>query len=127
MKKNIIALIFILSLFCFSEIAFAAECKADPKTGELPKPGSVCLDNPLGDKVDATEIIGGVIRVSLGILGSVSLLMLVWGGFQWLTSAGNTEKIEKGTNTMIWAVIGVLVVLSSYILVSNLTEILTTK
>ena len=87
--------------------------------------GTVCLKNPLGKgRTEATDIIGVLIRGVLTILGSVSLLMLVWGGFQWLTSAGNTEKVEKGTSTMVWAVIGVIIVLSSYILVSTLTNFL---
>lgn len=104
-------------------VGYAADC-SDPN---LPK-GTVCLDNPLGKGVvDARQIIGIVIKGVLGIIGSISLLMMVWGGFQWLTSAGNQEKVKAGTQTMVWAVIGVLLVFSSFILVNALTDYLSGK
>ena len=87
----------------------------------------VCtLDNPLeGNKTQATSIISNVIKGALGIVGALTLLMLVWGGFEWLTSAGNPEKVKAGTQTMIWAMIGVLLVFGSYILLSTFTGYLT--
>lgn len=85
----------------------------------------VKLQNPLGSTVEATDIIGGIIKGALGIVGSLALLMLVLGGFRWLTSAGSSEKIEQGTKTMVWAVIGVFLVFASYLLLSTFTEYLT--
>ena len=88
-------------------------------------PGTVCLENPLvGDPTSASKIIGTVIKGVLGILGSITLLMLIWGGFQWLTSAGNSERVEKGSKTMLWALIGTVVIFSAYILISTLTNLL---
>ncbi len=88
---------------------------------------NVCvLDNPLeGNKTDATAIIAIVIKSTLGIIGALTLLMFVWGGFEWLTSAGNPEKVKSGTQTMVWAIIGVALVFSSYLLLSTFTNYLT--
>lgn len=121
MKKILFSAVLIL-LFCGqSGSVMAAACPAGTKEG------TICLDNPLANKAtDATVIIGTIIKGALGVLGSLALLMMVWGGFQWLTSAGNTEKVEKGTSTMLWAIIGVVVVLSSYMLVDVLTRVLST-
>lgn len=105
--------------FALVSPVFAASCP-----GGSPE-GAVCLDNPLGNKTEATQVIGRIIQGALGVLGSLALLMLIWGGFQWLTSAGNTEKIEKGTSTMLWAIIGVIVVMSSFILVQTVIRVLT--
>jgi hypothetical protein len=86
------------------------------------------LDNPLeGNKTEVAVIIGAVIKAALGIIGALTLLMLVWGGFQWLTSAGNPEKVKSGTQTMVWAIIGVILVFASYILLSTFTDYLTGK
>ena len=107
-----------------------AQC--DSATGTLAN-GELCrLENPLqkcvkdsnGREVcsDVTEVpalINTVVKAALGVIGAFTLLMFVWGGFQWLTSAGNPEKVSSGTQTMIWAVIGVVLVLSSYILLST--------
>lgn len=96
-------------LLCSAPITVLAKCQ-----------GSTCtLDNPFGT-TEVTVLIGTVIKAFLGIIGSLTLLMLVWGGFLWLTSAGNQDRISKGTKTMVWAVIGVILVFSSYILVNTL-------
>jgi hypothetical protein len=83
------------------------------------------LENPLSSGTDIPSIISVVIKTALGIIGGLTLLMLVWGGFQWLTSAGNSDKVHAGTQTMIWAVIGVVLVFASYILLSTFTSYLT--
>ncbi len=80
------------------------------------------LENPIG-ATEVPALIKQVITVALGVIGSFTLLMLVWGGFQWLTSAGNPEKVSAGTQTMVWAVIGVMVVFASYVLLSTFLNI----
>ena len=128
MKKTflitILILIFFLGVFN-ADTAKAVEqegCNTDPATGRI-----VCkLDNPLaGNKTEASQIISTVIKTALGIVGALTLLMLVWGGFQWLTSAGNPEKVKSGAQTMLWAIIGVVLVFASYILLSTFTDYLT--
>lgn len=54
----------------------------------------------------------------LGISGSVALLIVVLGGFQYLTSAGDKAKVKAGTTTMINAVIGLLIIFSSWMIVN---------
>ncbi len=109
--------------------AFAAP-KAD-KSGAVPCPNdpkSKCysLGNPLqNNTTDVTVIIGIIIKGVLGVIGSVALFMMVWGGFQWFVSAGNQEKIKSGTNTMVWAAIGVVLVFSSYLLLTTYIDYLT--
>ena len=85
---------------------------------------TVNLENPI--KVDVenpSTIIGVVIKSFLGVVGGVALVMMVYGGFQWLTAAGNEEKIKSGTQTMLWAAIGLILVFSSYLLVSTVFQI----
>jgi hypothetical protein len=75
------------------------------------------LYNPLGT-VNVPTLIGRVIQAALGISGSIALLMFVWGGFIWLTSQGNPEKIKKGQGTLTWAVIGIAIIFGAYSLVN---------
>jgi hypothetical protein len=63
------------------------------------------------------ELIGNVIRVVLGLVGSVALLMFVYGGMLWLTSGGNPDKIKKAKDTLVWASIGLIIIFASYALV----------
>ncbi|MBI2037897.1 MAG: hypothetical protein HYT15_03125 [Candidatus Magasanikbacteria bacterium] len=102
-----------------------------PNTGCTIENGrEICkLENPIGSgqkgTTEVSVIIATVIKAALGIIGAITLLMFVYGGFQWLTSAGNAEKVTAGTQTMIWAVIGVALVLGSYILLSTFLNFLT--
>jgi hypothetical protein len=50
-------------------------------------------------------------------VGAVALLMFVYGGLLWLTSGGAADKVNKGKEVMVWAVIGLVVIFSSYGLV----------
>lgn len=86
-----------------------------------PDPQVVSLQNPLnGNVTDAAVLIGMIIKAALSIVGALSLGVFVIGGFTWLTSAGNQEKVSKGTKTMLWATIGLIVVFASYAAVSLL-------
>ena len=77
----------------------------------------VTLSNPISAN-SVPELVGVVIKSLLGLVGALALLMFVWGGFTWVMSGGNAEKVQKGTQIMIWATVGILVVLASYILVN---------
>lgn len=78
--------------------------------------------HPLGGGVSIELIIGRVVGVILGILGSLSLVMFVFGGITWMTAAGNEEKIKKAKNTIVYSVFGLIVAFSSYALLNVLME-----
>lgn len=61
--------------------------------------GTVSIDNPI--ETDSPEkLIGNIINAVLGISGSLALLMFIYGGFTWMLSGGNAEKVTKGKWTM---------------------------
>lgn len=81
----------------------------------------VTLNNPLAegdDDVSVNTIIGRVINAILGVIGSLALLMFVYGGITWMTSSGSPEKVKKGRDIIIWSVIGLAVIFFSYALVN---------
>lgn len=96
----------------------AATSPTTPSTGVPADSGkTVKLSNPLaGGETDVNAIIGNIIKAAMGVVGALVLLMIVWGGMTWLTAAGNPEKVKSGANTMMWAVLGAVVVLGSYFL-----------
>jgi len=74
------------------------------------------LPNPLPAN-DVPTVIGFAIKGILGIVGAVALLMLVWGGITWMTSAGNSEKVKRGKDTIVWAIFGLAAIFLSYAVV----------
>lgn len=77
---------------------------------------TVTLTNPLGTS-DVRTIVGRVISASLSVVGSIALLMFVYGGFLWLTSRGDAKLVTKGKDTMMWAILGLVIIFSAYVIV----------
>lgn len=61
------------------------------------------------------------------IIGAVALLMFVYGGFIMILSQGESEKIEKGKNAMVAAIIGLAIAFGGYMIVKYLGEALQLK
>lgn len=57
-----------------------------------------------------------------GLIGSVALVMFVYGGFTMVTSAGNAEKVKKGREVLVAAVIGLVIAFSSYLLIDFILD-----
>lgn len=53
----------------------------------------------------------------LGIVGSLALLMFVYGGFMFLISAGSSDKIGQAQKILVAAVIGLIIVFASYMII----------
>lgn len=53
----------------------------------------------------------------LGIVGSLTLIMFIYGGFLFLTSSGSSEKVSKAKGVLVAAVIGLIIVFSSYLII----------
>ncbi len=74
----------------------------------------VNLTNPLGE-TDVRIIIARLINGFLGISGSLALVMFIYGGILWMTAMGNDTRLKKGKDTLIWAILGILVIASAYV------------
>ncbi|MBU1629628.1 hypothetical protein KKF59_04800, partial [Patescibacteria group bacterium] len=58
------------------------------------------------------------------LVGGLFFVMFLWGGVTWMISEGDKTKVEKATKTLKNAVIGIAIVATSYILVTNIIKIL---
>jgi hypothetical protein len=88
---------------------------------------AVTIDNPatgffstkFGTEFGGPDgIIVRVIQVLLGFAGLIALVYIILGGFQMVTSQGNDETIKKGKKTLTNAIIGLVIILLSYIIVT---------
>lgn len=59
---------------------------------------------------DLAQVILRIINYVLAIVGIVALAYLVYGGFMYITSAGNEDKVEAAKQIIINAVIGIVVI-----------------
>ena len=71
------------------------------------------------------ELYGRLIKGFTGIAGAAALFFFIYGGFQWLISGGNEEKIKKGKATITSATIGLAIILGSYLILSYVISVVT--
>ena len=71
----------------------------------------------LGTK-DVREGTMSIVNSLLGFLGIIAVLLILYGGFKWMTAGGNDEKIGEAKKWIFAGVIGLAIILSAYALTS---------
>lgn len=69
-----------------------------------------------------TQIASKVLNFLLSIAGIIAIIMLIFGGFTYLTSAGDESKAEAGKKIALYAVIGIALALSALVLVTQVAK-----
>jgi len=62
--------------------------------------------------------ISNVIQILLGFLGIIAVIIILWGGFIWMTAMGDEGKVEKAKKLIIAGVIGIVIILAAYSIAS---------
>jgi hypothetical protein len=65
-------------------------------------------------KTSLNNLIARIIRTILSFLGVIFIILTIYAGLMWMTSAGNEDKIGTAKKIMIAAVIGLVIVMSAY-------------
>jgi type IV secretory pathway VirB2 component (pilin) len=61
--------------------------------------------------------IKNIVSTMVGIAGAVAVVFMVIGGFHYITSSGNPEKLEKAKTTLLYSGVGLVIVLAAYTIV----------
>lgn len=133
--NNFKKLFFVLSFsFTFALVVMPMMVLAQTDTGtnalpgdtgqNLPPSSNLKLDNPLGTE-SVNELVGRVINSVMGIVGSLALLMFVYGGLTWMTSSGSQDKVKKGKDILLWSAVGLIVIFGAYALTKFIISLAT--
>ena len=68
-------------------------------------------------KGDINSIIQTVINVMLFIVGILCVIMIIFGGVRYVTSTGEKTKVDNAKNTIVYAVVGLVVAIIAFALV----------
>ena len=66
--------------------------------------------------------VGAVVQVFLGLLGLVMVILILYGGYLWMTARGEEAKITKAQDIIKGTVIGLILVLSAYAITVLITS-----
>ena len=84
--------------------------------------------NSTGDQTSDTSvdrvnsIARDVINIFSWVVGIISVIMVIVGGFQYITSGGDSGKVTNAKNTIMYALIGIVIVALSQIMVQFVLE-----
>ena len=65
---------------------------------------------------DVRTTVASIIRVAMGLLGIVAVVIILIGGFYWMTAGGDEGRVETGKKWIFSGIIGLAIILSAYAL-----------
>lgn len=123
MRKRILVLSLLLitvsSLgFYFLPEATEAATGTEQAVDILKKIGAPTGLAPASGESDLPRMVARVINIILGLLGIIAVIYIIYGGFKWMTAAGNEQEVSQAKNIIRGAITGLLVVLLSYVIIN---------
>lgn len=108
-----ILLISFLAIFLLSLVVIPGVVSAQPLDTGLDAAASTGLGN-----TDLKVIIANIIRIILGFLGLITVGLIIYAGFVWMTAGGDESRIERAKKILVEAIIGLIIILAAFIIVS---------
>ena len=68
----------------------------------------------LSNDKDPKEIAASIINIILGFLGLLAVVIILIGGFKWMTAGGNEENVASAQKIIVAGVIGLVIILASW-------------
>lgn len=124
MKKLLIAFLIGLGIFfsyttlashSYSQVFAQADVQLD--FGGIAKDKEVIGTadyNPADGGAGFGALIGRILNIVIVIAALMLFLMLLWGGFEWITSGGDKGKTESARNKITAAVLGLIVLAAAW-------------
>lgn len=130
-KNNIKLIIISIVLAVGASLATAAQSFAQTETTDISNntkcgsnisglesgAGAGCDQDVSGSGSDIEDLIKTVINVFSVIVGAVSVVMIIFGGFRYITSGGDSNGVSAAKNTILYAIVGLVIVAFAQIIV----------
>lgn len=73
------------------------------------------------------ERVGQIVGYILSFVGTIFFLLIIYGGFKWMTARGNEKEVNDAKELIYSSIIGIVIIFSAYILTSYIGGLLTSK
>lgn len=77
-------------------------------------------DNLVGGQSDLKKFVFDTIQFFLFFLGAIAVVMFIYAGILYVTSAGNDDNIGKAKNIMLYSAIGIVLIFASFAIVNTI-------
>jgi len=113
-------ILLLLTLIVVESSVLASQVSAQTKAWN-DYPNSVCVGGPDNDVATIQGLqclIGNVLSVAITVIGLAGFVMLIYGSFIYMTSGGQSKGAETARNTLTYAIVGLIVALSSFFILN---------
>lgn len=116
--KFLLAGLLILPVFSFV-VAETASVTVGAQPTSLVDGAAAAQADGAPEDIDGEDgVVRDIINLFLYIIGIIAVIMLIYGGFQYLTSAGSSDKVKNAKNTILYAIIGLVIAIFAYAIVN---------
>lgn len=127
MKKILITILLTITLGSIPSLCFAQETKSPPiippGAGELIIPHTTVTAGQTEEQTLIGTILPNATKVVIALAGSLAFLFIIIGGIEILTAYGDDEKLGNAKKTITFAIVGLIIALLSYAIVSIISSI----
>ncbi len=109
-----VLVIIFLPIISLAQITGPVTGSASPLLDKLKTVGSSAGYGQGTDETTILKILGTGISVGLSLLGVIFIILILLAGYNWMTAAGDQEKISKAQHTIRSAIIGLLIIVSAF-------------
>ena len=78
----------------------------------------VDLPQQVGGTTNLKDAVIGIIKGVIGVLSLVCVIVIIIGGVNYMTSSGDAGKVKKAKDTILWAVIGLIIAVLTFAIVN---------
>ena len=71
---------------------------------------------------DPESLVKKFVNIFLFAVGALSVILLIWGGIRYTTSAGDSNKVQAAKNTVLYAIVGLVVAILAYAIVNMVID-----
>jgi len=108
-----------------TSVAFAASCsnigtqvgQGASGAANNGQQSDLCNSSTGTQTSDISSVASKIVNIFSIIVGAVSIIMIIYGGFRYITSGGASERVGNAKNTIIYAVIGLIIVALAQLIV----------
>lgn len=116
MKRLFLAISMSALLALVPTVAFAGK----PVISAACDNAATAKDNPIcqGKSDEVGSYVTTVVNTLLWAVGILAVIMIIWGGIKYITSAGDASKLKSAKDTILYSVIGLIVAIFAFAIVA---------
>lgn len=115
-KKTLIKGLISTAMLATMALPMVALAQGAVTSNEL-LPGQIATE--LGQQQQDLRItIARIVRTAMSLLGIIAVMIILYGGFKWMTSGGSDEAVGDAKKIITAGIIGLIIILTAYAIAS---------